>query len=63
MTGYKKAINVGPVCFIFETARAPRHFLLVEGLRAPYEKIVNVYSIISKAPRHGGGMEAITSIK
>ena len=48
-----------PVCFVFERARAPRHFLLGKV----YEEIVNVYWCILKAQRHlPGGMEAITFV-
>ena len=36
------------VCFIFESARAPRHSLCKK--RASYEEIVNFYRIISRAP-------------
>ena len=38
------SIYYRPVCFVFENAKAPRHFLL-----APNEEIVNFY--ISRAPR------------
>ena len=47
-----------PVRFVFERARAPRHFLLGKG-RVPYEEIVNFYWSISRVP---GGIEAIAFV-
>ena len=49
------------VCFVFERARAPRHFLL--GKAYPREEIVNFYRSISRAPRQiPEGMNAIAFV-
>ena len=48
-------------CFVFERARAPRHFHLSEG--QSMKEIVNFYCCISRVPRQWpGGMEAIAPL-
>ena len=50
------------LCLVFETPRAPRHFLLEEW-RAPYEEIVNFYQEHFKGTKAmDRGMEAIAFV-
>ena len=49
-----------PICFVFEMARAPRHFVLSKG---HLRRKRNFCCSISRAPRQwSGGMEAITFV-